>query len=296
VTALVKQKENGVVPLRAYQPDSPDGVRRTALSAAREATESFQFSVALTALAGLFARLNKTINDERPWESADDRRQRTLATCAVDLARGVFLLSAYTPGLAEEAARRLGCGDWFRLGPKIFDDDAVTRESDRPWAVTTGEPLVKKIEALKQSGDVDLSTEEDLSIAVMNLVSLEEHFFFTGEKTKNDSYFDLLGEVRSVRKALLGRLINAHEGETWCVSKHLLAATMRLIEVGTKLRADGKKAQAQETFDYGYKLYSLFWALRLKLIDTKGLQKAAEEDKPWKLEDIVNKLVNCCDE
>ena len=43
--------------------------------------------------------------------------------------------------------------------------------------------LLQKIENLKKSGTVDLSTEEDLSIAIMNLVSLEEHFFFTGEKT-----------------------------------------------------------------------------------------------------------------
>ena len=32
--------------------------------------------------------------------------------------------------------------------------------------------LMKKIERMKKSGEVDLSTEEDLSIAVMNLVSL----------------------------------------------------------------------------------------------------------------------------
>ena len=42
--------------------------------------------------------------------------------------------------------------------------------------------LVKKIEAAKASGTVDLSMEEDLSIAVMNLISLEEHFFFTANK------------------------------------------------------------------------------------------------------------------
>ena len=51
--------------------------------------------------------------------------------------------------------------------------------------------LVTKIEALKEKAGTDLSTAEDLSIAVMNLViSLEEHFFFTGVKTENDKYFD----------------------------------------------------------------------------------------------------------
>ena len=35
------------------------------------------------------------------------------------------------------------------------------------------EEIKKKIEELKHSGTVDLSTDEDLSIAIMNLISLE---------------------------------------------------------------------------------------------------------------------------
>ncbi|MDO8469501.1 MAG: hypothetical protein Q7S84_00585 [bacterium] len=158
--------------------------------------------------------------------------------------------------------------------------------------------LVKKIEHMKASGQIDLSTEEDLSIAVMNLVSLEEHFFFTAEKTQKPEYLDLMREVREVRKAMLARLIdkNAHEGETWCISKHLLATTMRLIEVGAKLNGDGDTIKAKETFDYAYRIYSLFWALRLKLIDVKGFKKVAAAEKPWTAQDIVDKLVDCCDE
>lgn len=158
------------------------------------------------------------------------------------------------------------------------------------------EELMKKVEAMKKSGSIDLSTEEDLSLAVMNLISLEEHFYFTGVKTGKNSYFDLLSEVRELRKELLKKLISQHEGETWCVSKHLLATTMRLIEVGTKLYAGGKIKEAKEIFDYGHKVYSLFWALRLKLIDIKDLKEMAVKDKPWSLQDIVDKLVDCCDE
>jgi len=158
------------------------------------------------------------------------------------------------------------------------------------------EALLRKVEALKASKGVDLSTEEDLSIAVMNLVSLEEHFFFTGVKTDKPEYFDLLQEVRRLRKELLARLIDRHEGETWCIAKHLLATTMRLIEVGTKLHSDGKKAEALEMFERARKTWSLFWALRLKLIDAAGFRKAAAAEKPWTLQDIVDKLVDCCDE
>ena len=156
--------------------------------------------------------------------------------------------------------------------------------------------LRRKIEAMRKSGGIDLSADEDLSIAVMNLISLEEHFYFTGVKTDKPEYFDLLQEVRAIRKDLLARLIDRHEGETWCITKHLLATTMRLIEVGTKLHADGKAAEAKEMFGRAHKTYSLFWGLRLKLIDAAGFRQVAASDKPWSLQDIVNKLVDCCDE
>lgn len=163
--------------------------------------------------------------------------------------------------------------------------------------------LMVKIERMKKSGEIDLSTEEDLSIAVMNLISLEEHFFFTGSKTGKGEYFDLLSETREIRKSLLKKLISDHEGETWCISKHLLGTTMRLMEVGTKLFSDKKKNEAKDIFEKAHKIYSLFWALRLKLIDTAGLKKVAAEDlpigkagKPWTLNDIMDKLVDCCDE
>jgi len=156
--------------------------------------------------------------------------------------------------------------------------------------------LIKKIERMKKSGEIDLSMEEDLSIAVMNLISLEEHFFFTSAKTGKEKYLDLLFEAREIRKSLLEKLVSRHEGETWCVSKHLLATTMRLIEVGTKLYSDNKKEEAKEVFDKAQKLYSLFWGLRLKLIDLPEIKEAAKNEKPWTLKDIMDKLVDCCDE
>ena len=156
--------------------------------------------------------------------------------------------------------------------------------------------LIKKIERMKKSGEIDLSTEEDLSIAVMNLISLEEHFFFTSAKTGKVEYLDMLSEIREIRKSLLKKLISKHEGETWCISKHLLGATMRLIEVGTKLYSDGKKDEAKTVFNKAHELYSIFWGLRLKLIDMPEVKEVAKNEKPWTLKDILNKLVDCCDE
>ncbi len=158
----------------------------------------------------------------------------------------------------------------------------------------TLEEFLKKIETQKENAGVDLSTAEDLSLAVMNLISLEEHFFFTGVKTKQDEYFDTSAEIRELRKELLAQLMPKHEGETWCISKHLLAATMRLIEVGNKLHVEGEKEKAKKTFENAYKAYSIFWALKLKLIKGQTIKKAAKGSVS--LEDIVAKLAECCDE
>lgn len=170
--------------------------------------------------------------------------------------------------------------------------------------------LIARVEQLKASGNFDLSLEEDLSIAVMNLISLEEHFFFTAQKTGKDSYLTLLSQTREIRKKLLGRMIDQHEGETWCISKHLLAATMRIMEVATKLQTDKKDKEAKEMFASAYQVYSLFWALRLKLISTQGVAKItpaqlnihdrssapAPKGSAWSYQDIVTKLVDCCKE
>lgn len=166
--------------------------------------------------------------------------------------------------------------------------------------------LLEKVQELKKGGGVDLSTEEDLSLAVMNLISLEEHFFFTAEKTGKSEYLDFLKEIRAMRKELLGKMINQYEGETWCISKHLLAAAMRLMEIGTKKQTEDNKKEAEKMFKFAYRLYNLFWAIRLKLINLEGVKKvessqlnrhdAKGTDKPWTYEDIVAKLVDCCQE
>lgn len=158
----------------------------------------------------------------------------------------------------------------------------------------TMEDFLARIEAVKENAGVDLSTTEDLSIAVMNLISLEEHFIFTGVKIKKDEYFETSREIREVRKEMLTILMPNHEGETWCISKHLLSTTMRLIEVGNKLQSEGKKDEAKKMFEASYKVYSIFWALKLKLIEGNKIKETAKDSTT--LEDLVNKLANCCEE
>ncbi|MDD5144903.1 MAG: hypothetical protein PHW72_02165 [Candidatus Pacebacteria bacterium] len=166
--------------------------------------------------------------------------------------------------------------------------------------------LLEKAERAKKDNNLDLSSEEDLSIAVMNLVSLEEHFFFTGVKTGKDEYYNLLNQVREIRKSLLKRIVKNSEGEVWCISKHLLASSMRLIEVGTKYLKQGNQRDAQDLFAKAYDLYVLFWGLNLKLINLGEVKKVDDDQLDiydekrtnllGKLGEIVKKAIDCCKE
>lgn len=129
--------------------------------------------------------------------------------------------------------------------------------------------FVEKVDNMKKKEKMDLSSDQDLSIAIMNLISIEEHFYFTGAKTGKPEYYDLLKEARDIRTSLLKKIIKEYEGEVWCISKHLLAASMRLMEVGTKQLSMNNKKEAQEFFEKAFELYSLFWGLNLKVIGGK---------------------------
>ncbi|MFA5023987.1 MAG: hypothetical protein WC523_03485 [Patescibacteria group bacterium] len=161
--------------------------------------------------------------------------------------------------------------------------------------------MIDKVDKMKKDHALDLSSDQDLSIAIMNLVSIEEHFFFTGAKTGKSEYYDLLNEVREMRKALLKKIIKEYEGEVWCISKHLLAASYRLMEVGTKAQGNDKKEEAQEMFQKAYDLYSLFWGLNMKLINVGEIKKIDDDALNTKkkgltgrLGALVKKVIDCC--
>ena len=187
----------------------------------------------------------------------------------------------------------------------------------------TMQEMIEKVDASKKVNPLDLSSDQDLSIALMNLISLEEHFFFSGAKTQKTGFYDLINTVRDMRKELMARIVKkstAENGEVWCISKHLLAASMRVMEVGTKALSAGNTADAYDLFNKSYELYSLFWGINMDLIDLTGVKKvapdiyakcaapdvAAQSDKKSepnvaesrsavrRLGDWVKNAVNCC--
>ena len=141
---------------------------------------------------------------------------------------------------------------------------------------------VEKIDSAKKVNPKDLSSDQDLTIGIMNLISIEEHLMFSGAKTGKSSYYDLIEQVRETRKQLMQKVIPEYEGEVWCISKHLLSASMRLMEVGTKQQSLGHKKEAYKLFDQSYELYCLFWGLNMKLLnmeDVKWVEESFEDVK-----------------
>jgi hypothetical protein len=169
--------------------------------------------------------------------------------------------------------------------------------------------FMDKIKKAESGHQLDLSSDEDLSIAIMNLISIEEHLFFTGNKTGKTKYFALLNETREMRKELLKTIVKDPEGEIWCTSKHLLAASMRLFEVGTKAQTKGDTKVAYDMFKKSYDLYNLFWGLNLGLVKGNDLsspllgelksEKRLEIKNPdllGKVSGIIGKILDCCRE
>jgi hypothetical protein len=107
-----------------------------------------------------------------------------------------------------------------------------------------------------------------------------------------------------MRGDLLRKIVKNPEGEEWCISKHLLAASMRLMEVGTKQQGIGRKEEAKELFQKSFDLYSLFWGINMKVIDTEGVKKIDDkalnkhdekkEGFMGKLGALVKKAIDCC--
>ena len=132
--------------------------------------------------------------------------------------------------------------------------------------ISSVKEYVEALDAAKKVNPKDLSSDQDLTIGIMNLISIEEHLMFSGAKTGKHEFYDLINDIREMRKNAMLKIIPSYQGEVWCISKHLLAAAMRVFEVGTKALASGDNKTAYELFDQSYELYSMFWGLNMGML------------------------------
>ena len=164
--------------------------------------------------------------------------------------------------------------------------------------------FIDQTKKLEKGHQLDLSSGEDLSVAIMNLIGIEEHMFFTSQKLGDTKYLDVLNSAREMRKELMKKIVKEGQGEVWCTSKHLLSASMRLMEVGTKSLTKGDQKEANDYFKKSFDLYNLFWGLNLGLVksDPKKITLVQKEQSlPQKnlmgtISQTIGKILDCCRE
>ena len=152
--------------------------------------------------------------------------------------------------------------------------------------------FIKKINEVKKKNELDISIMEDLSIGLMNLVSLEEHCFLSYAKTKDEKFLRTLNTTRELRKKLFALIVKKDdESEKWCMSKHFLGASMRLYEVGNRLFHERNENEAKEMYNDAAELYGLF----LELNSGSGNIKIKDNEKKG-IFSSMKRLLECCNE
>ena len=132
----------------------------------------------------------------------------------------------------------------------------------------------------------------------MNLVSLEEHSFFSYIKTNDEKFLNILDNVREMRKKLLALIVKNEDGsEKWCMSKHFLASSMRLFEVANRMFHEGNKKEAEELYKDSAKLYAMFFEINLgNEISYKNNNVKIENKDKKGIFNSIKKLLECCKE
>jgi len=161
--------------------------------------------------------------------------------------------------------------------------------------------FVTAISEIKEKNELDLSAGEDLSIALMNIVSLEEHSFFSYVKTKDEKFLEILETCRELRKRLLAKIVKKDDSEKWCMSKHLLASSMRMYEVGNRYLHEKNIEEAKQSYIDAAELYALFWKLNLGnkldnnyIVSENSISYEGKEKKS--IFSGIKKLLECCKE
>src|SRR3989338_2998445 len=142
---------------------------------------------------------------------------------------------------------------------------------------------------------------ENLTVALINIISLEEHSFFSYVKTKDEEFLEILEICRELRKRLLAKIVDKNDdSEKWCMSKHLLASSMRMYEVGNRYLHERKTDEAKQSYDDAAELYALFWKLNLGNKTGKsivaGNSISYEEKEKKSIFSGIKKLLECCKE
>lgn len=114
---------------------------------------------------------------------------------------------------------------------------------------------VEQVDMSKKVNALDLSSDQDLTIALMNLLAIED-------MTSNGQMFEM---VRQIRKKLMQPIVDKAvvTGDVWQVLEKMLTGVAAQIKIGDNAQKNGDNASAYLAYDRAYEQYALFWGLVL---------------------------------
>ena len=119
--------------------------------------------------------------------------------------------------------------------------------------------MVEAADKAKKVNVLDLSSDQDLTIGLMNLLFIEDYI--------SNPYSDLSKMISEIRQKLMDKIVKKSDKNRE-ISERLLLESMQLINAGNK--ASG--TAAYQSYDDAYEKYSLFWGINMGLIDKKDIK------------------------
>ena len=108
--------------------------------------------------------------------------------------------------------------------------------------------FVEKLDAAKKVNPKDLSSDQDLTIALMNLVAIEEI-------APNGQIGQMVSEMR---ERLMARM--TQDAEIMVRGYELLAQAVRAMDDAARAQQDGDNVTAYKLYDASYEAYVLYLA------------------------------------
>lgn len=118
---------------------------------------------------------------------------------------------------------------------------------------------IEKADNAKKTNVLDLSSDQDLTIGLMNLLFIEDYI--------SNPESNLSQMIAGVREKLMNRIVKKSDKNRQ-ILETLLLESMQLIDAGDKQSG----VSAYQKYDDAYEKYSLFWGINMGLIDKKDIK------------------------
>ena len=130
--------------------------------------------------------------------------------------------------------------------------------------------LIKKVavaDNAKKANKLDLSSDQDLTIGLMNLISIERYI----ENDAEHDFSQLKSMVNDLRVGLMGKIVKKSD-KNFDVLCDLLGRSAMLMNDGFVALENQNDARAYELFDAAFGAYSMFWGVCMGLADATDVE------------------------